>query len=54
VPARLFEGLLDKLPTRQHYEVIIASSVLHHVPDLAGFFRTVRSMQWAGGVFLHV
>ena len=54
VPVRQFEGLLDSLPAGQHYDVIVTSSVLHHVPDLAGFFRTVRSMQQPGGVFLHV
>ncbi|MFZ0704871.1 MAG: class I SAM-dependent methyltransferase [Candidatus Korobacteraceae bacterium] len=54
VPVRQFEGLLDSLPAGQTYDAIVTSSVLHHVPDLAGFFRTVRSMQQPGGVFLHV
>ena len=54
IPVRQFEGLLDSLPADQPYDVIVTSSVLHHVPDLAGFFRTVRSMQRPGGVFLHV
>lgn len=54
VPVRRFEGLLDSLPAGQLYDVIVTSSVLHHVPDLAGLFRTVRSMQQPGGVFLHV
>ena len=54
VPVRQFEGLLDSLPAGQPYDVIVTSSVLHHVPDLSGFFRTIRSMQRAGGVFLHV
>jgi 2-polyprenyl-3-methyl-5-hydroxy-6-metoxy-1,4-benzoquinol methylase len=54
VPVRQFEGLLDSLSAGQPYDVIVTSSVLHHVPDLAGFFRTVRSMQRPGGVFLHV
>lgn len=54
VPVRQFEGLLDSLPAGEPYDVIVTSSVLHHVPDLAAFFRTVRSMQRPGGVFLHV
>lgn len=54
IPFRQFEGLLDSLPGLQHYDVIVTSSVLHHVPDLAGFFRAVRSIQRPGGVFLHV
>ena len=54
VPTRQFEGLLDSFPAGQHYDLIVTSSVLHHVPDLHGFFRTVRSLQRPGGVFLHV
>ncbi len=54
VPVRQFEGLLESLPAVQQYDVIVTSSVLHHVPDLAGFFRAVRSMQRPGGIFLHV
>jgi 2-polyprenyl-3-methyl-5-hydroxy-6-metoxy-1,4-benzoquinol methylase len=54
VPVRQFEGLLQILPAGQTYDVIVTSSVLHHVPDLASFLRTVGSMQRPGGVFLHV
>jgi len=54
VPVRQFEGLLDSLPAGEPYDIIVTSSVLHHVPDLTGFFQTVRSMQRPGGVFLHV
>jgi SAM-dependent methyltransferase len=54
VKVRQFHGLLDDLPADQQYDMIVTSSVLHHVPDLGGLFRKVRSLQRIGGVFLHV
>ena len=54
VPNRQFLGPLVTAPAGQHYDVVIASSVLHHVPDLPGFFRNVRSRQQPGGIFIHV
>jgi SAM-dependent methyltransferase len=48
------EGLLDSLPPGSRYELIVICSVLHHVPDLPAFLRTVRDLQTSGGVFLHL
>jgi 2-polyprenyl-3-methyl-5-hydroxy-6-metoxy-1,4-benzoquinol methylase len=54
VPAVCHEGTSDSLPPGTHYDLIVASSVLHHVPDLSAFSRTVRALQADGGIFLHV
>lgn len=45
---------LDSLPSNRKYELIITCSVLHHVPDLAGFLREVLLHQKPGGVFIHL
>jgi len=48
------QGLLDSLSSDQKYDVIITCSVLHHLPDLAGFLNSVRGYQAPGGVFIHL
>jgi len=54
IPTTSHLGYLDSLPVGRRYGLIITSSVLHHVPDLAAFLRSVRSVQADGGVFLHI
>jgi SAM-dependent methyltransferase len=54
IPTEKHLGYLDSLSAGTHYDLIVTSSVLHHVPDLALFLRSVRSVQAAGGVFIHM
>jgi SAM-dependent methyltransferase len=54
IPSESHLGYLDSLPAGKRYDLIITSSVLHHVPDLAVFLRSVRSVQAGGGVFLNI
>jgi 2-polyprenyl-3-methyl-5-hydroxy-6-metoxy-1,4-benzoquinol methylase len=39
---------------REMYDIIIISSVLHHIPDLNGFFEQVNSIQVKGGLILTI
>ena len=48
------QGTLDSLPPGNRYEFIVACSVLHHIPDLPGFLKSLRERQPDGGVFLHL
>jgi 2-polyprenyl-3-methyl-5-hydroxy-6-metoxy-1,4-benzoquinol methylase len=48
------EGLLDTSATEPGFDLIITSSVLHHVPDLPAFFAAVTERQRPGGLFLHI
>ncbi len=36
------------------YDIILVSSVLHHIPDLDGFLQHVNRLQNNGGVFIHL
>jgi SAM-dependent methyltransferase len=54
VPTESHLGTIESLPAEKRYEVIVTSSVLHHIPDLPEFLAAVRSIQAAGGVFLHL
>jgi 2-polyprenyl-3-methyl-5-hydroxy-6-metoxy-1,4-benzoquinol methylase len=54
VPVRCLEGVLDAVDLRDHYEVIVTCSVLHHVPDIPGFLGTIRRLQTGGDVFMHL
>ena len=53
LPVQTFEGLVDVLPSDREYDLIVTCSVLHHVPDIAGFLRSVDRLQANGGLFLH-
>jgi 2-polyprenyl-3-methyl-5-hydroxy-6-metoxy-1,4-benzoquinol methylase len=48
------EGLVHSLPSGKRYSLIVTCSVLHHVPDLSDFLRSVRGLQSDGGLFLHL
>ncbi len=48
------EGLLDERFAQKSFDVILACSVLHHIPDLASFVAQVRRVQKPGGVFIHL
>jgi 2-polyprenyl-3-methyl-5-hydroxy-6-metoxy-1,4-benzoquinol methylase len=54
VPVTIYEGLVDTLPKGKKYSLIVTCSVLHHVPDLPGFLRTIRSLQSDGGMYIHL
>src|SRR5205085_674785 len=54
VTTEQFEGVIDSLiPRGKRYDLIVTCSVLHHIPDLGAFLRTVRGLQKSGGVFIH-
>ncbi|NMH29482.1 class I SAM-dependent DNA methyltransferase [Flavobacterium silvaticum] len=36
------------------FDIIIISSVLHHIPDLNSFFSKVSDLQKAGGILIHL
>lgn len=36
------------------YDIILVCSVLHHVPDLAQFFKQVNQLQNSGAIFIHL
>lgn len=46
-------GTTDQAPS-QHYDVVLACSVLHHIPDLPAFFGQIGRMQTRGGLFVHL
>jgi SAM-dependent methyltransferase len=54
IPVRSHLGLIDGLPQENTYEIVLACSVLHHVPDLQAFCLQVRQHQASGGIFLHL
>lgn len=45
-------GTLDLVQTKA--DLILTSSVLHHIPDLEGFFAEVNNHLNPGGVFMHI
>ena len=54
VPVTFHEGGLDSLGGGVKYQWIIASSVLHHVPNVHAFIDAVRRLQAPDGVFVHI
>jgi SAM-dependent methyltransferase len=54
VPHRLIQGMLHDLPPLPTYDLILASSLLHHIPDLQDFTRQVAARQKTGGIFVHL
>ena len=55
-PGEAIEGLVESLAGRKRYNLIITSSVLHHVPDLASFLSAVTALQKdeSSALFLHL
>ncbi len=53
---RTLEGIVESLPAGASYDLIITSSVLHHVPDLASFLKAIAGLQSAkpGAIFIHL
>lgn len=55
VATSLNEGLVEDLAAQdKQFDVIITSSVLHHVPHLPSFLQAVSRLQPAGSVFIHL
>jgi SAM-dependent methyltransferase len=54
VPVAGFEGPAEMLLGKYRYDLILTCSVLHHVPDVAAFLRTVRGLQADGGAYIHL
>ena len=46
-------GVVSDLPV-ETYDVVIACSVLHHIPYLADFLAEIARRQSPGGIFLHL
>jgi SAM-dependent methyltransferase len=46
-------GIVSDLPIEQ-FDIVIACSVLHHIPFLADFLAEIASRQGPGGVLLHL
>jgi ubiquinone/menaquinone biosynthesis C-methylase UbiE len=55
-PGEAIEALVENLVGRKRYNLIITSSVLHHVPDLASFLNAVTALQQEepSALFLHL
>jgi SAM-dependent methyltransferase len=47
-------GFLENLSEGATYDLVIACSVLHHIPDLVGFCRELTRIIPAGGHLLHI
>jgi SAM-dependent methyltransferase len=54
VSHRLIRGTLDALPAHPAYDLILACSVLHHIPSLREFLSQLVRLQTDGGAFLHL
>lgn len=49
-----FTGAMESLPANKSYDLVVACSLLHHLPDLCTFFSHLRSRQVEGGLFMHL
>jgi 2-polyprenyl-3-methyl-5-hydroxy-6-metoxy-1,4-benzoquinol methylase len=54
VPFRCLEGRIGNVDCRREYDIILACSVLHHIPDLSAFLQAIKALQRKGDVFLHL
>jgi 2-polyprenyl-3-methyl-5-hydroxy-6-metoxy-1,4-benzoquinol methylase len=54
VPSTCLKGTAESLAERNRYNLIVACSVLHHIPGLDMFLRAVRTLQADGGIFMHL
>lgn len=48
-----FTGTMESLPANKSYDLVVACSLLHHLPDLHTFFSHLSSLQVEGGLFMH-
>lgn len=53
VEHELLEGTVEQF-SEHRYDLIVACSFLHHVPDLSGLLSQIQQMQPPGGIFLHL
>ncbi len=55
-PARTFTylGGMAALPEDSKFDLVLASSVLHHIPNLVCFFEHVAGVQRPGSFFIHL
>lgn len=53
VTTELLNCGVEEMPMQQ-FDLVITSSVLHHIPDLSGFLRCVVALQADGGAFVHL
>ena len=54
VKLRATNASIAELDNTSQYDVILACSVLHHIPDVSGFLADVRRLQRPGGFFVHL
>ncbi len=52
-PIYVHEGEMDRLDLDEGYDVVLTCSVLHHIPDLENFLRSIRRAVAPGGVFVN-
>jgi SAM-dependent methyltransferase len=53
LPTDYLRGQIDLIPEASA-DILIACSVLHHIPELLGFCRQVQRVLKPGGLFIHV
>ena len=53
-PFRCLEGLLGSVRGPTLYDIVVSCSVLHHIPDIPAFLRTMQSLQAQNGIFIHM
>jgi SAM-dependent methyltransferase len=53
VSAEMHHGDITSIET-ERFDVVLACSVLHHIPDLHSFLAQVSALLREGGVFLHL
>jgi SAM-dependent methyltransferase len=51
---RPIRGAVEDLPSRYHYDLIVAGCVLQHIPNLPEFLHQLALRQRPGGIFIHV
>jgi ubiquinone/menaquinone biosynthesis C-methylase UbiE len=53
VPTEFHCGMIDSIPDSS-VDVVLTSSVLHHIPDIAGFCSQLTRVIRGGGLFCHL
>lgn len=54
VPHATILGTIDAIPPSSQYDLIMACSVLHHIPDLKNAIDKIRKRQGPGDSFMHL